>query len=72
MKKPGDDTPDPPGGRAAERLREFLEKRLPPGATPDDLNPDIADNDAASPSPASKKPLTADPSGKRKRKSSSR
>ena len=30
MKKPGDKTPDPPGGRAAERLRQFEEARLPP------------------------------------------
>jgi hypothetical protein len=30
MKKPGDNRPDPPGGRAAERLREFEEARLPP------------------------------------------
>jgi len=42
MKKPGDETPDPPGGRAAERLREFLDQRLPPGASPEDLNPEIA------------------------------
>ena len=30
MKKPGDTSPDPPGGRAAERLRQFKEARLPP------------------------------------------
>jgi len=30
MKRPGDKSPDPPGGRAAERLREFEEARLPP------------------------------------------
>jgi hypothetical protein len=30
MKRPGDKTPDPPGGRAAERLRQFEEARLPP------------------------------------------
>jgi hypothetical protein len=33
------DRPSPPGGRAAERLREFLRGRLPAGATPDELNP---------------------------------
>jgi hypothetical protein len=78
MKKPGDETPDPPGGRAAERLREFLEKRLPPGATPDDLNPEIADGDAdvgdtsddapRSPaqSPTSKKPFTGARAPRRK------
>ena len=30
MKRPGDDRPDPPGGRAAERLRQFEEARLSP------------------------------------------
>jgi len=29
MKRPGDEEPEPPGGRAAERLREFLRERLP-------------------------------------------
>jgi len=29
MRRPGDNSPDPPGGRAAERLRDFLEKRMP-------------------------------------------
>jgi hypothetical protein len=31
--KPGDSTPEPPGGRAAERLREFIDQRFP-GGTP--------------------------------------
>jgi hypothetical protein len=31
MKRPGDRRPDPPGGRAAERLREYEDARLPPG-----------------------------------------
>ena len=30
MKRPGDKSPDPPGGRAAERLRQFEDARLPP------------------------------------------
>jgi hypothetical protein len=30
MKRPGDATPDPPGGRAAERLRMFEDARRPP------------------------------------------
>jgi hypothetical protein len=34
MRIPGDDTPEPPGGRAAERLREFVRERLPAGADP--------------------------------------
>ena len=29
MKRPGDTTPDPPGGRAAERLRMFEDARRP-------------------------------------------
>jgi hypothetical protein len=33
MKRPGDEEPEPPGGRAAERLREFLRQRLPPDAS---------------------------------------
>jgi hypothetical protein len=33
-RKPDDPNPEPPGGRAAERLREFLEKRLPEDALP--------------------------------------
>ena len=41
-RRPGDDTPEPPGGRAAERLREFLEQR---GLTPDK-------NDAGTPADA--------------------
>ena len=37
MKRPGDTTPDPPGGRAADRLRLFEEARKSPSkkqATP--------------------------------------
>ena len=33
-KRPGDKTPDPPGGRAAERLRMFEEARRPKGESP--------------------------------------
>ncbi len=42
MRRPGDDGPEPEGGRAAERLREFLAKRLPPGASVEELNAEIA------------------------------
>jgi hypothetical protein len=42
MKRPGDDEPEPEGGRAAERLREFLQERLPAGASPEELNAEIA------------------------------
>jgi hypothetical protein len=31
IQKPGDNTPEPPGGRAAERLREFIDQRFPGG-----------------------------------------
>ena len=37
MKRPGDNEPEPPGGRAAERLREFLRQRLPPNASPEEI-----------------------------------
>ena len=30
IRRPGDKTPEPPGGRAAERLRMFEEARRPP------------------------------------------
>jgi hypothetical protein len=33
MKRPGDKTPEPPGGRAAERLRMFEYARRGPDAT---------------------------------------
>jgi hypothetical protein len=42
MRRPGDTEAEPEGGRAAERLREFLKKRLPPGASPEELNAEIA------------------------------
>jgi len=42
MRRPGDSKPEPEGGRAAERLRDFLSKRLPPGGSPEDLNPERA------------------------------
>lgn len=33
-RRPGDERPDPPGGRAAERLRAFLKGRFPRGEGP--------------------------------------
>jgi len=44
MRKKSEDSSSVPGGHAAERLREFLRERLPPGASPDELNPDLAKN----------------------------
>lgn len=34
-RRPGDES-DPPGGHAAERLREFLEQRFPGGIPPEE------------------------------------
>jgi hypothetical protein len=34
-KRPDDETPEPPGGRAAERLREFIDARFPEGERPE-------------------------------------
>jgi hypothetical protein len=39
VKRPGENKPDPVGGRAAERLREFLRERLPEGMSPEEINP---------------------------------
>jgi hypothetical protein len=33
-RRPGDTEPEPPGGRAAERLREFINQRFPGGLPP--------------------------------------
>ena len=44
MRKPGqtdeDDAERSPGGHAARRLEEFLKRRLPPGGSSEDLNPE--------------------------------
>jgi hypothetical protein len=36
MRGPNDAEPEPPGGRAAERLREFLAQRFPRGLRPEE------------------------------------
>jgi hypothetical protein len=36
-----DDASGQPGGHAARRLRDFLRGRLPPGASPEELNPEL-------------------------------
>jgi hypothetical protein len=47
----------PAGGRAAERLREFLRERLPSGTSAEELNPDAGKNkDNESSSPNEEKP----------------
>ena len=33
-RRPGDTEPEPPGGRAAARLREFIKQRFPGGPPP--------------------------------------
>jgi len=33
--RPDDTNPEPPGGRAAERLREFMNERFPEGLPPE-------------------------------------
>ena len=47
MRKQPEDAPSVPGGHAAERLREFLRERLPPGTSTDALNPEIVDEETA-------------------------
>jgi hypothetical protein len=39
-KRKDDETPDPPGGRAAERLREFEESRAQRSSDEDPLKPE--------------------------------
>jgi hypothetical protein len=45
-KRPDDETPEPPGGRAAERLREFIAARFPEGERPELPVDDATDEDA--------------------------
>jgi hypothetical protein len=42
-RRPGDPEQDPPGGRAAERLRQELESRFPGGKIPD--HDELTDDD---------------------------
>jgi hypothetical protein len=45
-RRPGDTEPEPPGGRAAERLREFIDQRFPGGVpVPEGTREDAADED---------------------------
>jgi len=43
MGDPEEDDAPTPGGHAARRLEEFLKGRLPPGGSPDELNPELAE-----------------------------
>ena len=47
MQKPDEDEPEQPGGHAARRLEDFLKGRLPPGASPEELNPELGKNELA-------------------------
>jgi len=74
MKRPGDKSPDPPGGRAAERLREFEDARRPPEEREEDepSEPDDLDK-GGGPEKANKlgtqnAPRAENPPGKARRK----
>ena len=69
---PDDDGPEPPGGRAAERLRQFTEQRFPGGTPqqagarePDDAVPEEGGGPAAGGS-------TGNAARKRRRRSGTR
>ena len=42
-RRPGDTEPEPPGGRAAARLREFMDQRFPGGLPPKEEADDRGD-----------------------------
>jgi|KBSMisStandDraft_5_1062788.scaffolds.fasta_scaffold222402_2 hypothetical protein len=61
MRRPGDPNPDSEssGGHAAERLREFLDKRTPqPSTVPDPSNPADDTKPVRPDGPPVKKPRT--------------
>ena len=46
-RRPGDNEPEPPGGRAAERLREFINQRFPGGLPPSQTaREEVSDHDS--------------------------
>lgn len=61
MRRPGDHAPEPPRGRAAERLREFVEQRYP-GVAPSDPGGECESEATAEP-PDERKPMSRDRSG---------
>jgi hypothetical protein len=75
-RRPGDTGPEPPGGRAAERLREFTEQRFP-GETPAPLPCEAEKDERGEAEPAKAKPRkkasqarkSAGPSAKGRRRS---
>jgi hypothetical protein len=58
MKRPGDDTPEPPGGRAAERLRDQMQGRFPEGVPDESMpfSPDETERDSGDAGECEKKP----------------
>jgi hypothetical protein len=67
MKRPGDTTPDPPGGRAAERLRMFENARRAPGSPDSSTLPDETVTKRRKPA-AAKAPRAAPMKKKRRRR----
>ena len=55
MKRPGDKSPDPPGGRALERLRQFEDARLPPAEREERERGETRAQDAEKPARSRKK-----------------
>ena len=55
MRRPSDDKPEPEGGGAAERLREFRAQRRPPGVSPDQVKADITGSQPPNENQADKK-----------------
>jgi hypothetical protein len=69
MRRPGDTTPDPPGGRAAERLRMFENARRPPEPETDSADrSDTMVKKRPHPSPTSTRKRSADHAGKKRKK----
>lgn len=49
VRRPGDDSPEPPGGRAAERLRDLIDGRFPEGDEPSETPTPADDPDEPAP-----------------------
>jgi hypothetical protein len=60
MRRP-DEKPEDTGDREAERLKDFLKRKLPPGAPPEVLNPDYPGQEQEDTGTAEKSPPTKDP-----------
>jgi hypothetical protein len=45
MRKDAENMPSEPNGHAAERLREFLRERVPPGTFPEEVNPGLKEKE---------------------------